>query len=257
MNRDAVRRACTCIGLMLVGVLRPAPALAQFSYYTSSSFYFNMNNYPDVTAATIRARGQASRSGSVSRTATPALSTTAPVPNSPLPYTRSMAVSTRVRDQFLANLPMRGKESELARMRAMITENDFVQIYAGIARLEGLESGSVEGLMALFYGQSWAIVNRQPLPTARQYLGIQQQLRTDRTTKIMVEWDKRSNEERQELVEKLVYPLILQRSHYRIYLRDGNTAAIAEVSDRVHRGMVGFGMDMRAMQLGNAGLQLR
>jgi hypothetical protein len=257
MNRGALVRAGACIGLMLVAVLRPAEALAQYSYYTSSSFYFNMNNYPDVTGATFRARGETSRSGSRSGTATPARSNTASPTNNPLPYTRSTAVSARVRDGFLANLPMRGGERELAQMRAMITGNDFVQIYAGIARLEGLESGSIEGLMALCYGQSWAIANRQPLPTARQYQGIQQQLREDRSTRLMTEWDKRNDAERQELVEKLVYPLILQRSHYRVYLRDGNTAAVAEMSDRLQQGMMGFRMDMRALQLGNTGLQPR
>jgi hypothetical protein len=257
MNKGAVARACACIGLMLVAVLRPVPALAQYSYYTSSSFYFNMNNYPDVTAATYRARGSTSPSRSRSGPATPTRSNTAFTTVSPLPYTRTTAVSARVRDQFLANMPIRGKERELARMRAMITENDFVQIYAGIVRLEGLESGSIEGLMALCYGQSWAIVNRQPLPTARQYQGIQRQLREDRTSRLVIEWDKRNNADRQELIEMLVYPLILQRSHYRIYLRDGNLAAIAEMSDRVQRGMTGFGMDMRALQLGNTGLQPR
>ncbi len=257
MNSRAKARACAWIGLLLVAVLRPTPTLAQSSYYTSSSFYFNMNNYPDVTAATYRARGATSPSGGRSRTATPTRSNTAFTTISPLPYTRSTVVSERVRDQFLANMPIRGKERELARMRAMITENDFVQIYAGIARLEGLESGSIEGLMALCYGQSWAIVNRQAFPTARQYQGIQQQLRDDRTSRIMMEWDKRNNADRQELIEMLVYPLILQRSHYRVYLREGNTAAIAEMSDRVQRGMMRFGLDMRAKQLGNTGLQPR
>ncbi len=55
----------------------------------------------------------------------------------------------------------------------MIMENDLVQIFAGLARLEGLDSGTPEGITALWFGQTWAIVNRQPLPTALQYQATQ------------------------------------------------------------------------------------
>jgi DNA-binding HxlR family transcriptional regulator len=108
---------------------------------------------------------------------------------------------------------------------------------------------------ALFCGQAWAIANRLPLPTPRQYQEIQKQLH-DINSNAMV-WDKLNNQEQQELVEKLAYPLIIQRSHYRAYLRENRTAAIAEMSEKVQEGMKGFNLNMRALQLGDTGLRDR
>jgi hypothetical protein len=260
MIRDAMRHACAFSGVMLLAVLQPAPALAQYSYFTSSSFYFNQNNYPDVTGATFRARGDDSRTGSRARTGTRSAPTTTgstavSATNNPLPYTRSSAVSARVKEKNLSNMGVRGSAREVARLRAMITENDLVQIFADLARLEGLDGGTPEGITALWYGQTWAMASRQPLPTSRQYQGLQRQLRETRA--YMTAWDGRDNDGRQEFVEMLVYPLIMQRSHYRIYLREGNTAAIAEVSERLQALMLGFKMDMRSLQLGDSGFVAR
>jgi hypothetical protein len=238
----------------------PSLAHAQYNYYTSGSFYFNQNNYPDVTAATLRAQKQYKQSSikpntASKRTSEITRSNDRATMNNALPYSRSSAVSKVVRSEFLADLGKRGEAKDVTQMRTMMEENDFVQIFAGLARLQGLDSGTPEGLTALFYGQTWAIANQRPLPSASQYQGIAKQLR-DTNANAMV-WDKLNNQGRQELVERLVYPLIIQRANYQVYMREGKTAAIVDMSDKVQEGMKDFNMDMRSMQLNNAGFRAR
>jgi hypothetical protein len=246
---------CVLVSLVIL----PSPAMAQYNYYTSGSFYFNQNNYPDVTAATYRSQKQYKQSASKPSTrpkqASEKSSSKVSSMNNALPYTRSDSVSMSVRSEFLADLGKRGAAKDVSAMRSMMEENDFVQVFAGLARLQGLDSGTPEGLTALFYGQTWAIANKRPLPSASQYQGIAKQLR-DTNANAMV-WDKLNNKERQVLVEKLVYPLIIQRANYVSYLREGKTTAIADMSDRVQQGMKDFNMDMRGMQLSAAGFSKR
>ncbi len=255
---EYVKKKCTCrlIGILGFTLVLPAPAYAQYNYYTSGSFYFNQNNYPDVTAATYRAQEQSkqknvSRSNRNKRTSNTKSSTTISKMNNPLPYSRDWAVSATVRSKFLADLRRRGAPSDVAQMTKLMKENDFVQVFAGLARLQGLDSSTPEGLTALFYGQTWAIANQRPLPSARQYQGIAKQLRDTNANEMV--WDKLNNKERQELVEKLVYPLIIQRANYQAYLREGKRPAIKDMSERVQQGMKDFNMNMRAMQLNDKG----
>jgi hypothetical protein len=247
-------------GLLALVVMIPSTASAQYNYYSSGSFYFNQNNYPDVTAATFRAQEQNKQTNTEPKTTLNRASKTArsndrSKMNNALPYIRSSAVSNSIRSEFLVDLGKRGAVKDVTQMRKMIEGNDFVQIFAGLARLQGLDSGTPEGLTALFYGQTWAIANQRPLPSASQYQGIAKQLR-DTNANAMV-WDKLNNQERQELVERLVYPLIIQRANYQIYLQEGRTAAIVDMSDRVQQGMKDFNMDMRKMQLSNSGFRNR
>jgi hypothetical protein len=252
--------ACSLFGCLALMVSYSSPANAQYNYYTSGSFYFNQNNYPDVTAATYRAQEQYKRTGN-KPSATPKRATKATstndksTMNNALPYTRSSAVSASVRSEFLADLGKRGAASDVKQMRAMIEENDFVQVFAGLARLEGLDSGTPEGLTALFYGQTWAIANQRPMPSAKQYQGIAKQLRDTNANEMV--WDKLDNKGRQELVEKLVYPLIIQRANYQAYVREGKAAAIEDMSSRVQLGMKDFNMDMRSLQLTESGFSRR
>jgi hypothetical protein len=260
MFRYSRRYAHLLLSLLALIVMMPSPAHAQYNYYTSGSFYFNQNNYPDVTAATFRAQKQYKQTSTKPNTTSKQASITSrsngrATMNNPLPYTRSSAVSKSVRSEFLADLGKRGAVKDVTQMRTMMEENDFVQIFAGLARLQGLDSGTPEGLTALFYGQTWAIANQRPLPSANQYQGIAKQLR-DTNANAMV-WDKLNNQERQELVERLVYPLIIQRANYQVYLRDGKKAAIVDMSDKVQQGMKDFNMDMRKMQLNDAGFRAR
>lgn len=255
-----MRFICLCVSLLVLSALSAGSVHAQYNYYTSGSFYFNQNNYPDVTAATYRSQQQGKHSDS--KPGKSARPTSAKPPtrdadamNNPLPYTRSTSVSAAVRAAFLADLGKRGAAKDVAQMKAMMERTDFVQLFAGLAQLQGLDSATPEAFTALFYGQAWAIANQRPLPSAGQYRGIARQLRD--TNAITSVWRNLGNRQRQEEFEKLAYPLIIQRAHYQTYLGEGKTAALQDMSGRVYAGMKDFQLDMRAMKLGDAGFSKR
>ncbi len=240
---------------LMAVLFAPMPAWAQYDYYSSGAFSFNQNNYPDLSQRKWKKPGTTSSptptTRSSPRRASPTTTDTISIPVSPLPYTRDRALSNDIRSEFLVDLAGRGPASDVVQMAKMMAQYDFVQVYAGMARQQGLDSGTPEGLTALFYGQAWAIANKQPLPPARQYQAIEKQLRdTNARTKV---WDKLDNRGRQKLVETLAYPIIVQKANYEAYRREGRAAAIADMAQRVQTGMKNFLMDMQATKLTDAG----
>jgi hypothetical protein len=240
---------------LAISAFLSSPVSAQYDYYSSGGFSFNQNNYPDISghkwkkpSATQNDEHRAvPRSSDDNNTA----SDTVKLPTFPLPYTRDSALSKKLLAEFLVDLAGRGSANDVQQMAAMMAENDFVQVYAGLAKLQGLDSGTPEGLTALFYGQTWAIANKMPLPSARQYQAIAKQFR-DTNARARL-WDKINNSQRQTIIERLAYPIIVQKANYEAYRRDGKTAAIADMAKRVQEGMKTFDMDMQATKLTDAG----
>lgn len=223
---------------------------------------FNQNNYPDVTAATYRSREASStpsskpsttrkQSGSTSRH-TPT-SASASALNNALPYKRDMALSRKARSEFLVDLAGRGSTIEVSKLAALMAKYDFVQVYAGIAQLQRMDSASPDALIALWYGQTWAIANKQPLPPARHYQAIAKQMRDTKANS--GQWSKLSNAARQRFVEGLAYAFIVQKGNYEGYRRDGNRAGLADMAQRVQTGMVKLGIDMQSTKLTDAGFR--
>lgn len=243
------------VAVVAVGLM-PVQAHAQYDYYSSGAFSFNQNNYPDLSQRKWKKPGTTS---TPTRRSTPTPQRTtrsspvevASIPIFPLPYTRDRALSNDIRSEFLVELAGRGSMNDVMQMAKMMAQNDFVQIFAGLARQQGLNSGTPEGLTALFYGQTWAIANKLPLPSARQYQAIERQLRT--TNARAKVWNKLDNRGRQKLVEELAYPIIVQRANYQAYRREGRTAAINDMAAKVQAGMKNFLMDMQATKLSEAG----
>ena len=238
---------------IIIVAFAPVPAFAQYDYYSSGSFGFNQNNYPDLSGRKWKKPGASS---------TPPRATT--TPNSQrrtgptasndltttfaLPYTRDRAYSKQLRAEFLVDMVSRGTPtSELQLMAAMTTRHDFVQTFAGLAQLQGLDSGTPEGIYALFYGQTWAIANKLPLPSPQQYQVIAKQLR-DINARARF-WNDLSNRDRQTLIERLAYPLVVQKINYENYRSGGRAAALADMATRVQAGMKNFKMDMQATKL--------
>jgi hypothetical protein len=240
---------------LAITMILPAPVTAQYDYYSSGGFSFNQNNYPDISghkwkkpSATKQDEPQAvSRASDDEKSA----SATFKIPTLPLPYTRDRTLSDDLRAEFLADLVARGPSNDVRQMAKMMVQNDFVQVYAGIAKKQGLDTGTPEGLTALFYGQTWAIANKVSLPSPRQYQAIAKQFRdTNARAKL---WDKLNNHDRQTVIERLAYPMVVQRANYEAYMREGKTAAIADMAQRVQEGMKSFDMDMQSTKLTSTG----
>lgn len=170
--------------------------------------------------------------------------------NNPLPYTRDRVLSTKIRDDFLKDYAKQ-MPSDVADMRATTEQNDLVQIIAGLVQLQGIDSSRMEGIMAIWYGQSWAIANQRPLPTPQQYQGIANQIRGPMANS--PEWTKMSNAQRQIIFEQLVYPLVIQKSNYQAYLKQGKTDAMARMAGATQQGLKKTGLDLQSLKLGNDG----
>jgi hypothetical protein len=236
--------------------LTPCPALAQYDYYSSGAFSFNQNNYPDLSDRQWAQPGTTStptpKSRTLPRRSAPTSSAPVSIPTSPLPYARDPALSTTIRSAFLVDLAGRGPAYDVGQMAKMIAQYDFVQVYAGMARRQGLDSASPDSLIALWYGQTWAIANQKPLPTAQQYQAIAKQMRDTKANS--GQWAKMNNRARQTFIEQLAYPFVIQKANYEAYRRDGKKAALADMAQRVQAGMMKFGINMQTTQLTDAGL---
>jgi hypothetical protein len=260
-SRSLISFVAVTIGAGLLAM--SAPALAQYDYYSSGSFGFNQNNYPDLSghkwkkpgASSTTTESTKSKRQAQTPTTQPStqLSDQARFLQNPLPYKRDMALAAKLRSDFLSNVGKGSSALRHADLTSMTAKTDFVQVFALMAKLEGLNTSTAEGLTALWYGQSWAIANQRPLPTAQQYQGIAKQLR-DTNANAMV-WDKLDNKGRQTIVEMVAYPAVVQRATYEDYLNNKNTAAIEDFANRVQAGMLKFNMNMQSLKLTDAGFE--
>jgi hypothetical protein len=262
--------------LMLLG-LASTPALAQYNFYQSPEFLQSNVTTPNWQAqqrmadkaredrkklgltnnsssgskkpAAAESSGSSSTASTSKAGSSGNYSATPSATNNPLPYQRDKALSAKIREDFLRDYAKQMPD-DVESMRAMSTENDLVQIMAGVVRLQGLDSGTMEGFIALWYGQSWAIANQKPMPTPQQYQGIAAQIRG---TSAAQQWTQMSDAARQTFFEQRVYPLFIQKANYQAYLKQGKTDAIARMASATQQGLKKAGMDMTGLNLNDKG----
>jgi hypothetical protein len=204
--------------LFLAGLLLPPAAHAQYYNFYSSPEFLQSNVTTPSWQASQRTRERAQdnlrqstpRYVSPPRPAQPSANRTRPT-NAPLPYTRDRALSTTIRNNFLADFSKQ-MPGAATWMRETATKNDLVHLAAFLMKKQGLDSASMEGITAFWYAQSWAVANQRPLPTALQYQGLANQLRNNGAKR--AEWAAMSNPERQSYYERLAYPLVVPASKY-------------------------------------------
>lgn len=231
----------------VIAVLFASPAMAQYNYYASSSFLSNQFNYPSL-APTPSKKSSQSNSAPKTRSVEAPINTSrrASANNNPLPYTRDKALSAQIRETFLRDFAKQMPDA-VDDIRETAEKTDLVQAMAGFAQIEGLDSGTMEGMMALWYGQAWAIANQQPMPSKQQYQGIANQLRTSMQNS--PQWSQMNNKQRQEFIEQLAYPLIVQKANYQAYLKQGKRDSMARMSAATHEGLKKIGLDLLNLKL--------
>lgn len=250
------------------------PALAQIHYYSPPPYYYQNAAVPvsvinqDIKYRALdkldelnsenqkskktpsEAQPRQDQSTSLSPRSGVKSSSQASLDNNPLPYKRDRLLSSKIREDFLADYA-RQVPDEVAAMRLTAERTDFVQLIAAYAQLQGLDSSTMEGLMAYWYGQSWAIAHRKPLPTAQQFQGIAKQLRSSNSQ--TGKWSKMNNAERQTFFEQIAHPLFLQRARYQSYQQEGKSEALARMANATQNGFKKIGLDMQSLRLSNNG----
>lgn len=224
-------------------ILTSTQVLAQYNYYQSGSFYSNVNTYPPIDGGK---KWKSPSTGNSTKVKKQAKS------NNTLPYTRDRDLSSKIREEYLQDLEQRFSGG-VASMRTLLIKNDVIQTTAKFIQQEGLDSGTMEGLMAYWFGQAWAVSNQQPFPTPQQYQGIAEQIRT--STGKSSKLSKLSNTERQIFFEELAYRLFEQRATYRQALKSGNKGSIAKMAKQSQAGLTKLGLNFKGKRLTDRGFQ--
>jgi hypothetical protein len=248
--------------LFCLTALLPIAATAQYNFYTSPTFFANQTTYPqfDYRATYGNNSGQKSSSSptqsshtveSTSSTYFAKAKSRASLNNNPLPYKRDPVLSDKLREDFLTNFAKQTPDTA-ERMRSTTQKTDLVQLMAGFIQLQGLDSGSIENLWAIWHAQSWAIAHSKPLPTAQQYQAVAAQVRgrLDKPSYIK----NMDDAGRQAFFEALVYPLFIQKSKYEGYLRDGKSQILSRMATDTQAGFKKMGLDLKNLQLTQRGL---
>jgi hypothetical protein len=244
-------RSTFIVTMSLLGcgsLLTSTEAIAQYNYYTSGSFYSNINTYPPIDTSTTSESRSSRNSRKVNKRTTDRISTN----NNPLPYTRDRDLSAKILEAYLQDIEQRFP-SQVAGMRRLLNKNDAVQLTAKLIQREGLDSSTMEGIMAYWFGQAWAVSNQQPFPTAQQYQGIAEQIRksSGKSSKL----SKMSNAERQTFFEELAYRLLEQRITYQQALDSSNTATASKISRETQAGLTKLGLNFKGKRLNDNGFQ--
>jgi hypothetical protein len=255
----------TTLAFASCALLTPRIAWAQYNYFSSPQFHSSVSTFiphklkfPEIAAdadEVSRKSGTGKRQNKTSSVATAAPVIKASPNNNPLAYKRDQALSNKIRDAFLRDFAKQMPASEVLEMRTTVEQPEFVQVAAGFVQLQGMSSGTPEGLLALWYGQSWSIMHQKPLPTKQQYQAIGTQVRAMLAS--TGAWDKMNNAERQTFFEQLAYPLIVQKANYQAYLKQNKADAIARMAEATRTGMQKIGVNLQTLKLGDNGLTSR
>jgi hypothetical protein len=257
--------ATTALAFAICAVLIPRIVWAQYNYFSSVQFNSSVSTFIPHKLKFAEINADADKAARKSSTAkaenkVPPVAAEAPPikaspNNNPLPYRRDQGLSNKIREEFLRDFAQQMPANEAAEMRTTVEQTDFVQVAAGFVQLQGISSATPEGLLALWYGQSWAILHQKPLPTRQQYQAIGIQVRAMLAS--TGTWGKMSNAERQTFFEQLAYPLIVQKANYQAYLKQNKADSISRMADATRAGMQKIGVDLQNLELGDKGLTSR
>ena len=253
-----------------------APMAHAYDYYNSPAFIHNTVTMPshlafqssknaaqnrldelnaeDKRNAKNKSSGTYSQASQSANPASPTSNCKANATDNPLPYVRNKAVTDKKREEFLTELT-RQMPQEAPGLRKTAEQTDLVQVIAGFVRLACLDSGTMEGVMAYWYGQAWAIANQKPLPTPQQYQGIAAQLKISNAKS--PQWSKLTDQQRQEFFEGLAYPLFIQKANYQAYLKQGKTDSMQRMASATQAGFKKMGVELASFDLTNSGLNSR
>ena len=62
-----------------------------------------------------------------------------------------------------------------------------------------------------------------------------------------------NDKQRQEFIEQLAYPLIVQKANYQAYLKQGKKDSIARMAAATQEGLKKIGLDLRNLKLSDNG----
>ncbi len=240
----------------IAALISSSVTYAQVPYTLSYGYYGNLFTQPKINYRNDDYYEELAKSARANKKKNSPISPANPVVrasanNNPLPYSRDRALSSKIREEFVADFTRRMPKKATAEMHAIMEQVDAVQMMAGFVQLQGMDSGTVDGLIAFGYGQAWAITHQKPMPTPQQYRGIAEQIRTSMGKSST--WNNMSNEKRQMFFERLTYRLLIQKANYQTYLEQGRSEYLERMGEAAQESLKKAGVDLRNLRLSDNG----
>lgn len=166
-------------------------------------------------------------------------------------YRPSSAVSARTRRQFVASMNGKVGAANARQLAEAMERADPVANWSQIVAADGLRSGDVADAFAAYWLLNWAMANGREGNRA-QVLAVR-----DQTRSILASNPHHaglSEAQRQEMAETFMLNFLIQHAAYSDAMKRGDQATMRRLGDAaVVRFRGEMGLDLRRLQLGNAG----
>lgn len=133
----------------------------------------------------------------------------------------------------------------------VLASRDIIGMFGRDMARYDLAAGNVADAVTAFLVANWMIANRADDPEPEQVKAVRNNIAHAMADSIA----KLDNEQRQFMSEVLIY-----QTMFAVDARNGaraNPAALARLADNSHQTLVAMGVNLREMQLTDAGLELR
>jgi hypothetical protein len=168
-----------------------------------------------------------------------------------LPYQRDMKQSIKIRDNFIQSLNAITTPDQVEGVRGLLKQTDLVDVYASMVNNADLDARRMEDVLAFWYGQMWMVSNNAAAPTPKQYRSISMQI--FQSIHKSESWKKMTDSQKQDLIEGLIYPVLLQRARYLGYKKSGDTAGLNNMAKAARSGLNNSSIKIQGMRLTDAG----
>jgi hypothetical protein len=236
-------------------------AAAYDNYYNSPLFYTHMsNNVLQMHAIDMerqsdrikKLQGNQARSQPRPRQIAPPARDLLALQKSAMAYQRDMALSARIREDFVNGLVSIATPSEVEGVRQLMREKDMVDFYALLMRNAQLDSTRMEDILAYWYVQMWLVTNKiSAKPSPAQYQAVAAQI--DSSISSSEHWKSMSDRQKQTLVEGLIFPAIIQHSRYLGYTKARNTRGLDQLASAARAGLQKSQLAIHDMRLTDQG----
>lgn len=175
----------------------------------------------------------------------------APTARATTSYRPSPAVSAGVRRKFVASMGAKVGAANARQLAAAMERGDPVANWSQIVAADGLRSGDVADAFAAYWLLNWAMANGREGNRA-QVLAVR-----DQTRAILTANQRHAGlgeAQRQEMAETFMLNFLVQHAAYGDAMKRSDRATMRRLGDAaVARFRGEMGLDLRRLQLGNAG----
>lgn len=169
-----------------------------------------------------------------------------------LPFRRSAAVTTEVRDRLIEDTRRRRGERSAAELRAALGGRDWVGERMAFLSAQGLDPNDLSDVIASYWVTSWRVVNGAREIDGPPLLGVRDQVR--QVVAKDVRYQRMGDLERQRLADTVLYAAVMREASFEMAQGRRNHAALEAIAaDTRSEFQRDLGLDLSALRLTNDG----